>query len=189
MNRIIIIGAGQAGGQAAASLRQQKYQGEILLFGDEPHPPYQRPLLSKQYLSSNEAEDRVFLRADKFYQDHNIILHASEKITGIDPDAKSVKTDKGDVFEYDDLILATGSRPRKLKITGSDLKGIYYLRTLDDVNSIKKEMHLKDVLLNNKKILQFLKGREIENVFDPEKYLGASEKMVELTLQRLNNNA
>lgn len=140
MSKTIIIGAGQAGGQAAASLRQQKYQGEIILFGDEPYPPYQRPLLSKQYLSSEEAEDRVFLRADKFYQDHNISLRTSETISEIDPESKTVTTDKGETIEYQDLILATGSRPRKLKITGSDLLGIYYLRTLDDVNSIKNEM-------------------------------------------------
>jgi len=147
MNRIIIVGAGQAGGQVAASLRQQKYNGEIIVFGDEPHPPYQRPLLSKQYLSSDDAEDRVFLRADKFYKDHNIDLRVSEKISEINPKSKTVTTDKGEAIEYQDLILATGSRPRKLKITGSDLQGIHYLRTLDDVNSIKAEMQTGEKLV------------------------------------------
>lgn len=140
MSRIIIVGAGQAGGQVAASLRQQGYKDEIMLFGDEPHLPYQRPLLSKQYLSSEQGEDRVFLRAEKFYQDHKISLRIAERITDINPDSNTVTSDKGEIIAYQDLILATGSRPRKLNISGSELQGIHYLRTLDDVNAIKAEM-------------------------------------------------
>ncbi len=140
MDRVIIIGAGQAGGQAAASLRQQTYKGEILLFGDEPHPPYQRPLLSKQYLSSEEEQERIFLRAEAFYLKHKITLRLGESIEKISPNVNSVTTSTGEQIRYRDLILALGSRPRTLTIPGSDLRGIHYLRTLDHVDVIKSEM-------------------------------------------------
>ncbi len=140
MNRIIIVGAGQAGGQVAASLRQQGCKDEILLFGDEPYPPYQRPLLSKQYLSSEEERDRIFLRADTFYQDHNISLRLNDRIKTIDAAVNTVTTASGEVIGYLNLVLTTGSRPRTLQVPGSDLKGIHYLRTLDDANAIKSEM-------------------------------------------------
>ena len=137
MSRIIIIGAGQAGGQAVASLRQLGYKEEIMLFGDEPHLPYQRPFLSKQYLSGEHEEGRVFLRAEKFYNDQNVTLRIGECVAVIDPAVKQITTEQGEKIAYQDLIIATGSRPRQLNIMGSDLKGIHYLRTLDDVNAIK----------------------------------------------------
>lgn len=137
MSPIVIIGAGQAGGQAVASLRQQGYKEEIILFGDESHLPYQRPFLSKQYLSGEHEEGRIFLRAEKFYHDHNITLRLGERVASIDPKSCQITTADGEKIEYQDLILATGSRPRLLKIPGSELKNIYYLRTLDDVNKIK----------------------------------------------------
>lgn len=140
MSRTIIVGAGQAGGQVAASLRQQGYTDEIVLFGDEPHRPYQRPILSKQYLASEQGEERVFLRAENFYTDHQITLKLGQRITAIDAHASTVTTEQGETIEYQDLVLATGSRPRKLQLPGSDLQGIYYLRTLDDVNAIKVDM-------------------------------------------------
>ncbi len=146
MSRIVIIGAGQAGGQAAASLRQLGCKDDIYMFGDEPHLPYQRPLLSKQYLSGEHEEGRVFLRARRFYEDQHITLRIGECIERIDVEARAVVTDKGETLEYSDLILATGSRPRRLKIEGSDLDGIHYLRTLDDVALIKKLMQPKKKL-------------------------------------------
>lgn len=140
MSRIVIVGAGQAGGQVAAGLRQQGCKDEIVLFGDEPHLPYQRPLLSKQYLSSEQEEGRIFLRPQKFYQDHEISLRIAQRIDEINPASKTVTTDQGEKIDYQDLILATGSRPRRLNIPGSELQGLHYLRTLDDVNAIKADM-------------------------------------------------
>jgi len=126
MSRIVIIGAGQAGGQAVASLRQSGYKEEIMLFGDEPHLPYQRPFLSKQYLSGEHEEGRVFLRAEKFYTDQGVTLRIGERIASIDPSAQQICTDQGEKIDYQDLILATGSRPRILNIPGSELAGIHY---------------------------------------------------------------
>ncbi len=137
MNKIVIIGAGQAAGQAAASLRQEKYEGEIIIFGDEPHPPYQRPPLSKQYLSGEHGLDKVYVRPEKFYADRDINLNTGVTVTAIDRAAKTVTTDAGDTVEYDKLLIATGSRPRILNAPGKDLEGIYYLRTIVDVDSIR----------------------------------------------------
>ena len=140
MSSIVIIGAGQAAGQAAASLRQEGFEGKITILGDEAQPPYQRPPLSKAYLSGDLAMDRVLVRPEKFYPDKNIELHTNTQVESIDRAAKSVTTQDGTVFEYEKLLIATGSRPRKLNIEGSDLAGIHYLRTIDDVDKIRAAM-------------------------------------------------
>lgn len=140
MSGMVIIGAGHAAGQAAASLRQEKYEGPITIIGDEPHIPYQRPPLSKQYLSGEQAIERVYLRPEKFYADKDVTLKLGVNATEIDREAKQVVLDNGENVPYDKLIIATGSRPRILNIEGSDLKGIHYLRTIADVDAIRDEM-------------------------------------------------
>ena len=140
MSGMVIIGAGHAAGQAAASLRQEKYEGPITIIGDEPHIPYQRPPLSKQYLSGEQAIERVYLRPEKFYDDKDVTLKLGVSATEIDREAKQVVLDSGETVPYNKLIIATGSRPRILNIEGSDLKGIHYLRTIADVDAIRNEM-------------------------------------------------
>lgn len=141
MAGMVIIGAGHAAGQAAASLRQEKYTGPITIIGDEAHLPYQRPPLSKAYLSGSQEVDRVYLRAEKFYQEKEIDLKLSTRATAIDPDAKAVELEDGSKIDYDKLLISTGSRPRLLSLPGSDLGGIHYLRTIDDVDGIRADMH------------------------------------------------
>ncbi|MEE4283809.1 MAG: FAD-dependent oxidoreductase, partial [Pseudomonadales bacterium] len=140
MSGMVIIGAGHAAGQAAASLRQAKYDGAITIVGDEPHVPYQRPPLSKQYLSGEQSLDRVYLRPASFYEDKDISLKLNTTATAIDRENKTVSLDNGETLAYDKLIISTGSRPRKLSIDGSDLPGIHYLRTIADVDAIRAEM-------------------------------------------------
>ncbi len=140
MSGIVIIGAGQAAGQAAASLRQAKYDGSITILGDETQPPYQRPPLSKQYLSGELGMDRILVRPEKFYVDQNISLHTGTRVASINTSAKTVTTSSGGSYEYEKLLIATGSRPRMLTIPGSDLSGIHYLRTIDDVDGIRSAM-------------------------------------------------
>jgi len=140
MSGMVIIGAGHAAGQAAASLRQEKYEGAITIIGDENCPPYQRPPLSKAYLQGEQTLDRVLIRPQKFYDDKNITLKLGVRATAIDKDAKQVTLDNGETIDYDNLIISTGSRPRKLNITGSELPGIHYLRTISDVDAIRAEM-------------------------------------------------
>ena len=140
MAGMVIVGAGHAAGQAAASLRQAKYEGEIILIGDESHIPYQRPPLSKQYLSGEHGMERVYLRPEKFYADRDITVKVDTRVESIDTSAKNVTTDQGETIEYENLLIATGSRPRILHIDGSDLPGIYYFRTVADVDAIRAQM-------------------------------------------------
>ena len=140
MSGIIIVGAGQAAGQAAASLRQEGFEGPVTIFGEEAQAPYQRPPLSKAYLAGEVGIERVLVRPEKFYADKSIDLHTGTRIDSIDRSSKTVTTVNSEVFQYEKLLLATGSRPRLLNIEGSQLSGIHYLRTIDDVDIIKASM-------------------------------------------------
>jgi 3-phenylpropionate/trans-cinnamate dioxygenase ferredoxin reductase subunit len=140
MTGIVIIGAGHAAGQAAASLRQAKFEGSITIIGDEAHVPYQRPPLSKQYLAGTQGTDKVYLRAEKFYADKDIQLMLDTRATQIDPGTKTINLDNGETIAYEKLLISTGSRPRKLSTEGSDLSGIHYLRTMDDVDGIRADV-------------------------------------------------
>ena len=132
---IIIVGAGQAAGQAAASLRQEGYEDRIVMIGDEAVPPYQRPPLSKQYLSGEHDADRIMVRPAKFYDDRNIELRLGQTVTAINREDKFIEI-FDESISYDKLLIATGSRPRKLNIEGSELGGIFYLRTKADVDDM-----------------------------------------------------
>ena len=136
---IVIVGGGHAAGQAAASLRQEQYDGQILIVGEEPHIPYQRPPLSKQYLAGEYGLERVFLRPARFYESKAIGIRSGVRVESIDPDRKTVACSDGDRIGYDKLLLATGARPRKLRAPGADLAGVHCLRTIADVDSIKRD--------------------------------------------------
>ncbi|MFT5393835.1 MAG: 3-phenylpropionate/trans-cinnamate dioxygenase ferredoxin reductase subunit [Gammaproteobacteria bacterium] len=138
MDRIVIVGGGQAAGQAAASLRQEGFEGELVLFCDESRLPYQRPPLSKQYLSGEIGVERVQLRPEKFYADNNVTLRLGERVVGIEPDKHTIELEGGVRESYDKLILATGSRVRRLdQLPGATQGGIHYLRTVDDADGIR----------------------------------------------------
>ena len=140
MSAIVIVGAGHAAGQAAASLRQEGYEGEVVIIGDEPHIPYQRPPLSKQYLSGEQGIERVYLRPEKFYASKNITVKTGVRVEQINTVRQTVTTDGEETIVYEKLLIATGSRPRRLNIPGSDLPGIHYLRTISDVDAIRADM-------------------------------------------------
>jgi 3-phenylpropionate/trans-cinnamate dioxygenase ferredoxin reductase subunit len=136
--RIVIIGAGQAGGQAAYSLRLGGFAGEITIVGDEPAPPYQRPPLSKAYLKGEMDAERLFLKPLDCYVEHRIELVTSEAATAIDLLARTVALSGGRQLSWDRLVIATGARPRKLSLAGAELQGVSELRTLADVDRIKQ---------------------------------------------------
>ena len=136
---IVIVGGGHAAGQAAASLRQEKVADEIVVIGEEPHIPYQRPPLSKQYLSGEYGLERVLLRPSRFYEDKNIDVRTGVRVERIDPNAQTATCDDGRVVGYDKLLLATGAKPRKLNSPGSTLPGVHYLRTIADADAIKQD--------------------------------------------------
>lgn len=137
--RVVIIGAGQAGAALAAKLRALGHTGQIVMLGDEPAPPYQRPPLSKAYLLGEMAEDRLWLRAPEFWADNDVDLRLGQSVTGLDPLAKTV-TVGDEVLAYDQLALTTGSTPRRLPASiGGGLQGVYTVRTLADVDAMRGE--------------------------------------------------
>ena len=140
MSDIIIVGAGHAAGQVAASLRQEGFAGGITIIGDEPHIPYQRPPLSKQYLAGEQGLDRVYLRPEKFYAGKDIAIRSGVRVERVDAAARTVATSSGETLAYQRLLLTTGSRPRRLDLPGSELQGVHYLRTIADVDAIKADM-------------------------------------------------
>jgi len=137
-SHVVIIGSGQAGFSTASKLRELNYSGTITLLGDENYPPYQRPPLTKGYLLGELDEQRLYFRPEHYYADKNIRLHLSVAAKQIDTTQKTIRLSDGNSLNYDRLVLATGARPRKLPDKqGGHLQGIYYLRTLDDINHIK----------------------------------------------------
>lgn len=134
---ILIIGAGQAAAQAVDALRRRGHAGPITLVGDEPDLPYQRPPLSKKYLSGALARDRMPIRHQGFYQDHRVELRLGRRALRVDRAARRVGLDDGTELGYDLLLLATGSRPRTLAAPGSGLAGIHYLRTMADADTLR----------------------------------------------------
>ncbi len=133
----IIIGAGHGGGVLAANLRQNGYSGPITMIGEEPHPPYQRPPLSKGWLKGEVDADGLLLRPRDWYGESNIALRTSTRVIRINRAAKSVTLSTDEVLTYDTLVLATGARARRLSLPGSDLKGFLELRTIEDAEVIK----------------------------------------------------
>jgi 3-phenylpropionate/trans-cinnamate dioxygenase ferredoxin reductase subunit len=134
---IVIVGAGQAGGQAAVSLRLMGHDGPILLVGDESHIPYERPPLSKAFLAGDVTHERLYLKRPEYYEQHGIDLRLRTRVAEIDRSTKSVRLTSQEVLKYDKLLLATGSKVRKLPVPGGDLPGVHYLRTIADVEAIK----------------------------------------------------
>ena len=134
---IVIIGAGHGGGTVAALLRQNGYLGPITLIGEEPHPPYQRPPLSKGWLKGEVDQDGLLLRPLDWYDEADIRLRTSSRVVRLDRAAKRLTLSTDEVVAYDTLILATGARARRLALPGSDLKGFLELRTLEDAEAIK----------------------------------------------------
>ena len=122
MDRIVIIGAGQAGLQAVASLRSEGFVGEIAMIGDEAYPPYQRPPLSKAYLSGDYARERLFLKPESFYAEAQCDLRLKLSAEAIDRKAKTVLLSNGETLSYSKLLIATGTQVRRLPVPGADLE-------------------------------------------------------------------
>jgi len=134
--RIVIVGGGQAAAQAVQTLRQRKFDGRITLIGEETYPPYQRPPLSKKYLAGELARERLFLRPLSFYATNDVELELGIRATTLDASARTVTLEDDRTLGYDGLLLATGSRVRRLTVRGSELANIHYVHTVADVDAI-----------------------------------------------------
>ncbi|MHA3979769.1 NAD(P)/FAD-dependent oxidoreductase [Halovulum sp. GXIMD14794] len=140
MSGIVVVGAGQAGATLVENLRKGGYTGPLTLVGAEPHPPYQRPPLSKKYLLGEMALERLFLRPLSFYEDQDITLRLNTRVEGIDRDAQQLHLADGGTLPYDKLALTLGSRPRHLPARiGGDLDGVYTVRDLADIDRMSPE--------------------------------------------------
>lgn len=137
MVHVIVIGAGQAGSSCVAKLRSAGFSGQITFIGGEPVPPYQRPPLSKAYLLGDMTQDRLYLRPQSFYAEHNITLHLSTRATAIDRSAKTVTLENTEILSYDHLVLSTGAHPRTLpSAIGGDLNHVFSVRDLADADAM-----------------------------------------------------
>lgn len=139
MKNVVVIGAGQAGSSLVAKLRNGGFQGKVTLIGEEPVAPYQRPPLSKKYLLGEMELDRLLLRPESFYSDNAIDLHLNETVQSIDTE-NQVVTVADEAISYDELVLTTGSVPRRLPaVIGGTLEGVYVVRDLKDVDAMAPE--------------------------------------------------
>jgi 3-phenylpropionate/trans-cinnamate dioxygenase ferredoxin reductase subunit len=137
ISTILIIGGGQAGAQAIDTLRREGFRGRLVLIGDEPELPYQRPPLSKKYLSGEMAADRLPFRHRAFYDEHRVELKLGRRAVRLDPAARQVELADGEQLTYDRLLLCLGAESRRLTCPGAALPGVLYLRGLADVAPIQ----------------------------------------------------
>jgi 3-phenylpropionate/trans-cinnamate dioxygenase ferredoxin reductase component len=136
---IVIIGGGLAGGNAAVTLREEGYGGRLTIVSREPGVPFGRPPLSKTYLRSEEALADWYVRPASWYAEHDVDRPGQASSVGIDAAAHTVSLDSGDELGYEKLLIATGGQNRRLTVPGTDLPGLYYLRTVADCDAIKRE--------------------------------------------------
>ncbi len=136
---IVIIGGGLAGGNAAATLRDEGFPGPVVLISREPGVPFGRPPLSKTYLRSEENLDGWYVRSAGWYADHDVELRSGAAVAAVDPAAHTVTLDSGEELGFQKVLIATGGRNRRLGVPGADLPGIHYLRTVAECDAIKRE--------------------------------------------------
>ena len=137
---IVVIGAGQAGGWAAKTLRDDGYAGTVTVIGEEPYPPYERPPLSKEVLLGEKPAESSYLWPDGSFGEWGVELRTGVEATAIDRVAKTVALGGGGALAYDKLLIATGGRVRRLPIPGAELDGVHYLRGIDDSAAIRADL-------------------------------------------------
>src|SRR5690242_18328927 len=138
--RFVIVGASLAGGTAAATLRQDGFDGDVILIGAESHPPYERPPLSKQYLRGEVPFEKALVRPGGFYEANAIEARFADAATRIDPAARKVELASGRSVRYDKLLIATGVRNRRPPIPGLNLRNVFALRSVNDADALRAEI-------------------------------------------------
>lgn len=137
---VVIVGAGHAAGQFIASLKQKQFGGRIILLGEEAYLPYQRPALSKKFLAGQLERTRLLFKPESFYADMNLEVCLNTRVTSICRGDKTVTTEDGQTIAYDKLVLALGSRVRRVPVPGEALPGVHYLRGIDDVDALRGDV-------------------------------------------------
>jgi 3-phenylpropionate/trans-cinnamate dioxygenase ferredoxin reductase subunit len=134
----VIVGASLAGAKAAETLRTEGFDGRVVLVGEEPTRPYERPPLSKDYLRGEKGFDVAAVHDEGFYEANDIELRTSTAVTALDPGASEVTLTSGEHLAYDRLLLATGAQPRRLSVPGAELAGVHYLRSIADADALRQ---------------------------------------------------
>ncbi|WP_448662034.1 NAD(P)/FAD-dependent oxidoreductase [Sphingomonas sp. CJ20] len=137
---VLIVGAGHAGAQAAIALRQAKFAGTIAILGDEPELPYERPPLSKEYLSGEKPFERLLIRPAAFWEERAVTMLPGRTVVSVAPDAHSVTTAEGETIGYGSLIWAAGGKARRIGCAGHDLVGVHTVRSRADVDTMMGEL-------------------------------------------------
>jgi 3-phenylpropionate/trans-cinnamate dioxygenase ferredoxin reductase component len=138
MSTFVIVGAGMAGGKAAETLREEGFDGRVVLVGTEPERPYERPPLSKDYLRGETERNGVYLQDDQgWYDEHRVELWVSTTVESLDVGERSLLLSGGERMRYDALLLATGAEPKRLPVPGSELQGVHVLRTFEDSDALR----------------------------------------------------
>jgi 3-phenylpropionate/trans-cinnamate dioxygenase ferredoxin reductase subunit len=132
----VIVGAALAGAKAAEALREEGFDGRVVLIGSEPELPYERPPLSKEYLRGEAPREKARVHDEGFYEQHDIELRTGTTVSAVDTAAREVELDSGERLGYDRLLLATGAEPRRVSVPGADLDGVHYLRDLADADAL-----------------------------------------------------
>ena len=136
----VIVGASLAGAKAAEALREEGFEGRVVLIGAEHERPYERPPLSKEYLRGEVGREKVYVHEEGFYAEHDIELRLGRTAVGLDPSSRELALDDGERLRYDRLLLATGASPRRLPIPGDGLDGVLYLRDVADSDRIRERL-------------------------------------------------
>jgi 3-phenylpropionate/trans-cinnamate dioxygenase ferredoxin reductase subunit len=136
----VIVGASLAGAKAAETLREQGFDGRLVLIGAEHERPYERPPLSKDYLRGEVGRETIYVHSEAFYADHNIELRLGRTAVSLNTSAGELALDDGEELRYDRLLLTTGAEPRRLAIPGGELDGVLYLRTVDDSDALRERL-------------------------------------------------
>src|SRR5690242_11174337 len=135
---VLVVGAGLAGARCAETLRAEGYDGDVVLVGEEPVPPYERPALSKEFLSGARPAESLSLRPDAFWEDRGIELLLGRRVVWIDRAGRRAVTGRGEELEWGALVIATGARPRRLPFDSP--RGVHVLRTLEDADRLGREL-------------------------------------------------
>ena len=136
----VIVGASLTGATAAASLREEGFDGRVVLIGEEPERPYERPPLTKDYLRGESTREKAYVHPEGFYREHDIELMTETVATALDPAISRIALADGSELDYDRLLLATGAEPRRMELPGADLDGVHYLRTLADCDVLRERL-------------------------------------------------
>lgn len=146
MTTFVVVGAGLAGAKAVEALRDKDFDGRIVLVGEEHQLPYERPPLSKEFLAGKKTLEEFTVKRPSWYREHEIDLRLGDRVASVDPSGHSVTLSDGSSLGYDKLLLATGSRSRRLPIPGADAPRVHYLRTVEDASALDSVLASGDSL-------------------------------------------